>query len=141
MQRYSTVPYLYIVSVNINKGNNLFPVFQAPTVDKNAEVQVRKKRQSAVGSEEKGHHHHHATGELAAQHSHGETKSEDHHDHDHSGVETHSLIGITLVAGFILMLIVDQISQRHTNTNSFSEAVTVAQQSSSIDFKYFSHSF
>ncbi|WAR20192.1 S399A-like protein, partial [Mya arenaria] len=37
------------------------------------------------------------------------TETEHDHDHDHAMLDDHSLIGVTLVSGFIFMLLIDQI--------------------------------
>ncbi|KAK3092615.1 hypothetical protein FSP39_004999 [Pinctada imbricata] len=40
------------------------------------------------------------------------------HEHSHSMVDSHSMIGVTLVAGFIFMLLVDQIGGSHMHAPS-----------------------
>ncbi|XP_053403287.1 zinc transporter ZIP9-like isoform X2 [Mercenaria mercenaria] len=43
------------------------------------------------------------------EHAHEGTEAAHEHEHEHSMIDDHSLIGITLVSGFIFMLLVDQI--------------------------------
>lgn len=69
-----------------------------------ADEKPHQHEKEEIMSEQHSHDHH----------SHGK-KSTD-HEHEHSGVETHSVIGLTLVSGFILMLIVDQVSQRRSSS-------------------------
>ena len=58
------------------------------------------------------HSHHHATPPKNTEH-HGATE----HEHHHSTTDVHSLIGVTLVSGFIFMLIVDQIGGAHAHSH------------------------
>lgn len=52
---------------------------------------------SAIPTTEHEHHHHH------------------HHHLDHTGLELHTLIGVSLTIGFIFMLLIDQISGGHSH--------------------------
>lgn len=64
----------------------------------------------SMATAEDQHEHHHETKEkeAGAQHG-GDEGTEANHEHAHSMIDDHSLIGITLVSGFIFMLLVDQI--------------------------------
>ncbi|XP_022333770.1 zinc transporter ZIP9-A-like [Crassostrea virginica] len=62
------------------------------------------------------HSHHHATPPKNTEH-HGSTG----HEHHHSTTDVHSLIGVTLVSGFIFMLIVDQIGGAHAHSHGHTD--------------------
>lgn len=74
-------------------------------------LRIRFQNQEFSITEEHTHTHNH---ENTPAHS-GKGKDvakvapESEHDHEHSMIDDHSLIGITLVSGFIFMLLVDQI--------------------------------
>lgn len=58
-----------------------------------------------------------------------EVVSEDGHHHQHGVEDNHSIIGVTLVIGFIFMLLVDQIGGSHMNGTSDPESQdTIVQQ-------------
>jgi hypothetical protein len=54
------------------------------------------------------HHEHEKQETKDKEHAHEGTEAS-HHHHEHSMIDDHSLIGITLVSGFIFMLLIDQI--------------------------------
>jgi len=58
-------------------------------------------------SEDSKHAHEHE--HVEAGNNNIKAGAESEHDHEHSMIDDHSLIGITLVSGFIFMLLVDQI--------------------------------
>lgn len=62
-------------------------------------------------------HHHESSPKETEKHS-----ATDHehkpHEHHHSTTDVHSLIGVTLVSGFIFMLIVDQIGGAHSHASA-----------------------
>lgn len=64
-----------------------------------------------------GDHSHHQESHSKETEKHTATGHE-HHEHHHSTMDVHSLIGITLVSGFIFMLIVDQIGGAHAHAHA-----------------------
>ncbi|XP_061174385.1 zinc transporter ZIP9-like isoform X2 [Saccostrea echinata] len=67
-----------------------------------------------------GHtHHHESSSKETEKHS---ATEHGHHEHHHTTADVHSLIGITLVAGFIFMLIVDQIGGAHAHAHAPTDA-------------------
>ncbi|XP_052105210.1 zinc transporter ZIP9-like isoform X1 [Mytilus californianus] len=76
----------------------------------------------AMYSAGEGHHEHEhsSTAKEATEHKHEVGSSHDHHSH---GMEdNHSIIGVTLVIGFIFMLLVDQIGGSHMHGSSDPES-------------------
>ncbi|KAL3874981.1 hypothetical protein ACJMK2_037927 [Sinanodonta woodiana] len=67
-----------------------------------------------------GHHHLEETGSQKTKES--PVKEEVEHSHDHPIFDDHTIIGITLVSGFIFMLLVDQIGGGHMHAPSDAEA-------------------
>lgn len=63
------------------------------------------------------------------------TAVESEHDHEHSMIDDHSLIGITLVSGFIFMLLVDQIGGGGHHIHSSTGKSAVEPQKSSLVFE------
>lgn len=60
-------------------------------------------------------HHHESHSKETEKHT---ATGHEHHEHHHSTMDVHSLIGITLVSGFIFMLIVDQIGGAHAHAHA-----------------------
>lgn len=60
-------------------------------------------------------HHHESHSKETEKHT---ATGHEHHEHHHSAMDVHSLIGITLVSGFIFMLIVDQIGGAHAHAHA-----------------------
>lgn len=60
-------------------------------------------------------HHHEPHSKETEKHT---ATGHEHHEHHHSTMDVHSLIGITLVSGFIFMLIVDQIGGAHAHAHA-----------------------
>lgn len=70
-------------------------------------------------------HHHESHSKETEKHT---ATGHEHHEHHHSTMDVHSLIGITLVSGFIFMLIVDQIGGAHAHAHAHAPADTEAGQ-------------
>lgn len=60
-------------------------------------------------------HHHESHSKETDKHT---ATGQEHHEHHHSTTDVHSLIGVTLVSGFIFMLIVDQIGGAHAHAHA-----------------------
>lgn len=60
-------------------------------------------------------HHHESHSKETEKHT---ATGQEHHEHHHSTTDVHSLIGVTLVSGFIFMLIVDQIGGAHAHAHA-----------------------
>lgn len=60
-------------------------------------------------------HHHESHSKETDKHT---ATGHEHHEHHHSTTDVHSLIGVTLVSGFIFMLIVDQIGGAHAHAHA-----------------------
>lgn len=67
------------------------------------------------GDHEHSHDHHESHSKETDKHT---ATGHEHHEHHHSTTDVHSLIGVTLVSGFIFMLIVDQIGGAHAHAHA-----------------------
>lgn len=86
----------------------------------------------AMYSDELGNNHEHGHSHEGVKEEpgkHSETEATHEHHHDHGMADTHSVIGVTLVAGFIFMLLVDQIGGSHMHGPRDTESGdTIVQQ-------------
>lgn len=64
-------------------------------------------------------HHHESHSKESEKHT---ATGHEHHEHHHSMMDVHSLIGVTLVSGFIFMLLVDQIGGAHAHAHAPTDA-------------------
>lgn len=67
------------------------------------------------GDHDHSHDHHESHSKETDKHT---ATGHEHHEHHHSTTDVHSLIGVTLVSGFIFMLIVDQIGGAHAHAHA-----------------------
>lgn len=67
------------------------------------------------GDHDHSHDHHESHSKETDKHT---ATGQEHHEHHHSTTDVHSLIGVTLVSGFIFMLIVDQIGGAHAHAHA-----------------------